>query len=142
MDFKDPKLAGMVQKVSSFMTNPMNVPNPPNVAGETYQTRALPPLLNYTAQQPSNVTQLFQQTSDHVTRDSKKKQLTIAGICAGVVFVFCFVFLCSLKPGFIMKKKHDDIMEKQCVNFVSVFVISIILAVIVMIVGLVTVFKK
>lgn len=144
MDYRnDPKLRGMVDRISSQVTNPVPVPVVAPEPNSGDQRPALPPILNNVPQQPpQNVTQLFQQTSDQVTNNSKKKQLVVAGVCAGSVFVFCFIFLCAFKPGFVIKKKYEGNIERRSVNFLSVFIISIILAAIVMIVGLVTIFKK
>lgn len=151
MDFRnDPKLRGMADRISSHVTNPppsyrgtSAAPNPPPSSLSSQQPPLNPPPLHGVAQQPpQNVTQMFQQTSDQITNNGKKKQLMVAGICAGSVFLFCFIFLCAFKPGFVMKKKYDGNVEKKSVNFLSVFIISLTLAAIVMIVGLVTTFKK
>ncbi len=143
MDFRnDPKLQGMADKISAQVTAPTTTVPPPTKGA--LPPNPLPPAVSNKAPQqpPQNVTQYFQQTSDKITSNSKKKQLMIAGICAGAVFLFCFIFLCAFKPAFVMKKKYDGSVEKRSVSFLVVFIISIILAAIVMILGLFTAFKK
>lgn len=151
MDFRnDPKLRGMADRVSSQITNPSQHHSSPPSSGLSLPPRpgnVVPPGVGTTLETaptnpPQNITQYFQQTKDDISSQGKKKQLIVAGICAGFVFLFCFIFLVSMKPGFVVKKTYENGVEKKSTKFFTIFIISTVLAAIVAILGLVSFLKK
>lgn len=73
----------------------------------------------------------------------KKRALTIGGVAAGVVFVVSFISLVGIKPKFVLKTKtHENGTTSTSVNLLTVFIISLVLAVVTFAMSCISAFKS